>query len=112
MTKSCYKINKEVALYLGWRQRVTEDALWNSPDKKDMDLYDHSPNFCGEWQHAGPLFALLTGEDKMHITRACQLIINQLKNCTAESWDDIIKEAIARAYRAALMKTKERQDSV
>lgn len=48
-------LNERIALRLGWRQWIKGRGDWIPPGKDSDSIQALPPDFCGEWEHAGPL---------------------------------------------------------
>ena len=67
MTNSDSKqtVNERVALRRRWKEQST--GYWYLPDTLPPQLHYGAPDFCGKWEHAGPLFIELIEKTKAQI---------------------------------------------
>lgn len=97
------EVNEQIAVLKGWayekghtssfiRKGIAQyyDKEWLRPDRI---WCKNSPDFCGEWEHAGPLLEELFGKREIDAEVALQdiLIIQDELGCK-------LTEAISRTY--------------
>lgn len=116
--KSRTLINEEVALHLEWKRYddLTLSQEWLDPKAKRWK--ERPPDYCGEWEHAGPLY------EKLHVSgwRIWQYWPGVEADCCGNfyfrqigvfgngyfnSSTKILTEAITRAFHAAFVEGKE-----
>lgn len=121
MTEPTTIINKRIALATEWKYEKGRSVSiirrgiimgeqgreWLSPQKY---WQEHPPDFCGEWEHAGPLLEEMVIAGVVHLLKIddsekflCGFSIRNPKDfkVTRENYKGrITTEAIARAYDA------------
>lgn len=92
---STQTVNKRVALARGWTRHEDREGIieWSHSSRSNY-FVETPPDFCGTWEHAGPLFDELRKELGLDHTWA--LVAEQfVDNPELET-----TEAITRAYDA------------